>query len=72
MPTKLHLGLLSFLLRFLILHYVLFLYFHQTNLLSLLFETDFDFEQFLQGDAFSFDAAAFDPEGIEATGMGDA
>ena len=33
---------------------------------------NFDFEQFLQGDAFSFDAGTFENDtGIEATGMGD-
>lgn len=31
---------------------------------------NFDFEQFLQGDAFSFEAGAFDTDtGIETTGM---
>lgn len=33
---------------------------------------NFDFEQFLSGDAFNFDAGNFDDPGIEATGMGDA
>ena len=33
---------------------------------------NFDFEQFLQGDAFSFDAGTFENDGIEATGMADA
>ncbi len=33
---------------------------------------NFDFEQFLQGDAFSFGDGAFDADtGIEATGMGE-
>lgn len=33
---------------------------------------NFDFEQFLQGDAFNFDATTFDiGDGIEATGIGE-